>query len=586
MALSDAFLQELREKADIENIISSYVSLRRRGKTFNGLCPFHNEKTPSFTVYPETQSFYCFGCGAGGDAITFIRRIENLDYIEAVKVLAERVGMNVPEQNDYDRGYSELRRRVYEANREAAKFYHSVLLSPQGRVCLEYFQKRGVSEKMLTRFGLGCAPDSWDALLGHLTSLGFKPEELAAANLVRKSERNNRTHYFDNFRNRVMFPIMDLRGNVIAFGGRVLDDSKPKYVNTSDTPVYKKSQGLFALNLAKNGNERKLILAEGYMDVIALHQAGFTNAVAGLGTALTKEQAGIISRYADEVVLSYDADEAGQEATRKAIAVLSQTGLKIKVLRLTGGKDPDEIIRKHGKERYRSLLEGAANDIEFKLLAQRERFDTETSDGKLGFLKAASEILASCGVLERDIYATALSNELGVSKTSISSLIADISKKDMRSRERSQLKVEQKHLSEIDKDVNPQRRRQLRAAKAEEILIASLLNNPDFFKSIDAKIKPEDFVTDFNSRVFTVLSQRIRDGRGTDLAYLSGDFSPDEMGAVARMLSLIPTLGNTVKECDDCIKVISEEKNKAQAVNPAELGDEEFKKLFERKNDR
>ncbi|NLA76277.1 MAG: DNA primase [Clostridiales bacterium] len=582
MALSDAFLQELREKAEIEDIISSYVSLRRRGKTFSGICPFHNEKTPSFTVYPETQSFYCFGCGKGGDVITFIRQIENLDYMEAVKTVAERVGLNVPVQNEHDQAYAGLRRRVYEANREAARFYYGVLHSPEGAECLEYFRSRGVSEKMLTRFGLGCAPQSWDALLKHLTAQGFKPDELVAANLVRSSNRNNRTSYYDNFRNRVMFPIMDLRGNVIAFGGRVLDDSKPKYVNTSDTPVYKKSQGLFALNLAKNGNERKLILAEGYMDVIALHQAGFTNAVAGLGTALTKEQAGIISRYADEVTLSYDADEAGQEATRKAITILSQTGVKIKVLRLRGGKDPDEIIRKHGKERFRSLLDGAANDIEFKLLAQREKFDTETSDGKLGFLKAAAGVLASCGALERDIYATTLANELGVSKTSIISLAAEIAKKNAKARERSELRTAQKHIDETDKDVNPQRRKLLRAAKAEEILLATVMNNPDFLKSIEQKIKPADFVTDFNRRVFEVLSERISSGKGTELTYLSGEFSPDEMGAVARILSLGSTVSNTVRECDDCIKVISEEKNKAYAVNPAQLGDEEFRRLFEK----
>lgn len=322
-------------KTDIEALISSYVALKRRGRTLNGLCPFHNEKTPSFTVYPETQSFYCFGCGAGGGALTFVRRAENLDYIEAVKLLAQRAGMAMPEDG-VDESLSLQRKRILEANREAARFFHQCLMSAQGRHALDYFIKRGFTAATIRHFGLGYAPDSWDSLRKHLSAQGFRDDELELANLLQRSRRNP-SNYYDNFRNRVMVPIIDLRGNIVAFGGRVLDDSKPKYINTSDTLVYKKSQGVFALNFAKSNIEKEIILAEGYMDVIALHQAGFKNAVACLGTALTEEQARIIARYTSEVVLAYDADNAGQTAARRAIQIFNRTGLKVRVLRLSGG---------------------------------------------------------------------------------------------------------------------------------------------------------------------------------------------------------------------------------------------------------
>lgn len=344
MRLSDSFLEQLRANTDIESVISPYVNLRRRGKNLVGLCPFHNEKTPSFTVYPENGSFYCFGCGVGGDVITFVRRMENLDYMEAVKQLADRAGMALPEDG-YDDTLAKKRTAVLAANRAAAKFFHSQLFTDRGRHALNYFLDRGLTMETIRHFGLGFAPDDWRALKNHLNEQGFDDILLESANLLRRSDKNGKVSYYDNFRNRVMFPIIDPRGNVIAFGGRVLDDSKPKYINTSDTLVYKKSNGVFALNFAKNGNDGKLIIAEGYMDVIALHQAGFTNAVACLGTALTKEQANLLSRYADEIILSYDADEAGQKATARALGIFGTTGMEIKVLRLTGGKDPDEIIK-------------------------------------------------------------------------------------------------------------------------------------------------------------------------------------------------------------------------------------------------
>ena len=330
--ISDEFIEQLRMNNDIVSVISPYVDLRRRGKNLIGLCPFHNEKTPSFTVYPDTQSFYCFGCGAGGEIISFVRRIENIDYIEAVKSLADRSGMPMPEDG-YDDSLIIKRKRVYEMNKEAAKFFHQTLMSEEGKVALEYYLSRGYTMSTIRKFGLGYAPDSWDSLLRHLRKLGYSYEEVYEADLAKKSTKTDKTRYYDNFRNRVMVPIIDVRGRVVAFGGRVLDDSKPKYVNSSDTLVYKKSLGVFSLNNAKNSNDGQLMAVEGYMDVIALYQAGFTNTVAALGTAFTPEMAKLLSRYADEILLCFDNDEAGRKATERAIQVLALWDLKLRLSR-------------------------------------------------------------------------------------------------------------------------------------------------------------------------------------------------------------------------------------------------------------
>lgn len=583
--LSDAFLQELRSKIDIEEIVAPYVNLRRRGRTYTGLCPFHNEKTPSFTVYPENQSFYCFGCGAGGDAITFVRRMENLDYMEAVKSLADRAGLALP-QDGYDDTLMKQRRRILEANREAARYFHETLFTPAGEAALAYLQGRGLSMKMIRHFGLGCAPDRWDGLLQHMRQKGYSEAELVSANLARRSEKNNRSSCYDNFRNRMMIPIIDLRGNVIAFGGRVLDDSKPKYVNTSDTLVYKKSQAIFALNFAKSANAGRLILAEGYMDVIAYHQAGFTNAVACLGTALTREQARLLSRYADEVVLSYDADGAGQEATRRAIGIFNEIGMKLRVLRLTGGKDPDEILRRHGPDRLRDLIEGAANDVEYRLLREREKFDVSTSDGKVGFLTAAVNVLAQVdSAIERDVYAGRLASELEVSKEAILSQL----QKAARARRRTQEKTVMRTMQQMDHSpnnaANPERAKHLRAAKAEEILIATLMQSPDFLPKLEERVSPDDFVTDFNRRVFTALCGLIHEGCAPELPLLSARFTPEEMGAISGILAQGATISNTVAECGDCIKVLSEEKAKLETTDPASASDDEFLAFFRKKSD-
>lgn len=573
---TESFMSELRDKNPIEEVISNYVELKRSGRTLRGLCPFHNEKTPSFFVYPETSSYYCFGCGAGGDVVTFIRSIENLDYVDSVKFLADRAGITMPTNSGENDSALNLRKRIYEANRAAARFFHETLYTDKGKAQLEYLTGRGVSKQMITHFGLGAAPEEWGALLEHLTGMGFKRDELVAANLVRVSEKNGKKHYFDAFRGKVMFPVIDLRGNVVAFGGRVLDNSKPKYINTSDTLAYKKSNELFALNFAKNGNNRKIILCEGYMDVIALHSAGFTNAVAGLGTALTPEQVSLISRYADEVSLCYDNDEAGQKAVRAALKLFSKTGVKVKVIKLSGGKDPDEIIKVHGSDRFRRLLEGADNDIEYNLSRAREKYITDTADGKLGFLKEAVSILSSRGELECDIYSGRLSDELEVSKEAIMSQIKSEKRKRERVRQKTTLETAEKQSRMLNNALDGERNKNIRAAKAEDVLLKSLLCNASFYNKLKDELYDELFVTPLNKRLFSVIKERLQNGESVELSYLSQFFTSEETAAVARLFSDKLNVSNTLGECRDCINVLKKEREKLNRPNPAALNDEDF----------
>ena len=579
MAIDDRFLEELRSKNDITDLISAYVNLgRRQGRTCKGLCPFHNERTPSFTVYEDTQSFYCFGCGAGGDAVSFVMKIENLDYIEAVKKLAQRAGLSMPEDG-YDDSVLKKKKRMYEANKEAARFFHECLLREENRFALDYLLRRGFSMQTIKHFGLGYAPDSWDSLKKHMNSKGYYNSELFEADLLKKSNKNGTDRFYDNFRHRMMTPIIDVRGNIIGFGGRVLDDSKPKYINTADTLVYKKSNQVFALNFAKNGNYDSFIVAEGYMDVIALHQAGFTNSVACLGTALTKEQASLIKRYVGEVVLSYDSDEAGQKATQRALSIFSDAGLRVRVLSLRGGKDPDEIIKKQGREGFKMLLDGASNDIEYNLLKIRNKYDTQTTDGKTKFLLDAAKYLSTLrSPIERDTYASKLSEETGVSKESIISQIKTFYVQRSRTQKRETLEKEKRKSFGMNDKINPESRDNFRGAKAEEVLLATLFRNTDFWGKIKDEVSAEDFVTSFNRRVFVKLVERIEEGRDTELTVFAKDFSQDEMGRLSKLFNMM--VSNTVQECRDCIKVLKEEKAGQANGNVAQMSDEEFAKLF------
>lgn len=573
MALSDSFLQELKMKTDIEDVISTYVTLKRRGATLVGLCPFHNEKTPSFTVYPATQSFYCFGCGAGGDAITFLKKIENLDYLDAVKTLAQRAGLQMP-QEGFDDSLSKRRRRILEMNREAARFYHSVLLSSEGKVGYDYYIGRALSAATINHFGLGFAPNQWDALLKHMRAKGYQPAELVDAGLARKGQKG----YYDNFRNRVMTPIIDVRGNVIAFGGRVLDDSKPKYINTGDTLVYKKTNELFALNFAKDSKEDALILCEGYMDVIAMHQAGFTNAVAGCGTALTTEQVRLISRYAKEVILTYDADEAGQKALQKAMTLFDQTDVKVRIPALVGGKDPDEIIRTYGRDKFKGMLEGASNETEFRLLALRRQYNLATTQGKIDFIGGALQILATLPPVEQDLYVSRLSEELGVERQNMKVQLQDLVTRQGNRREKREFnRIVQENMRKTARETMATDA-SLRKLRAEDRLISLLLRYPDCSR-LCKDFDPQWLTPGFAQRVFTLILQRLENGDGTELMDLRDRLTDDEMGRLSGIIARGGESADAKQEFSDCLQTIRAEQQKKQE-SAAELDDQAFRDLF------
>ena len=584
---SEEFLTELRMRCDIEQTISMYAPLKRRGKNLVGLCPFHNEKTPSFTVYPDSQSFYCFGCGAGGEVISFIRRAENLDYYEAVKFLADRAGMVMPSEG-FDNSMAEKRRRIYEINKEAARFFNSCLFTDEGKEGLDYYKSRGMKKSTITRFGLGFAPNKWDSLLKYMRGKGYSYEELYEANLANKSEKDGRVRFYDSFRNRVMVPIIDVRGNVVAFGGRVLDDSKPKYINSSDTLVYKKSLGVFGLNFAKNSKENRLILVEGYMDAITLHQAGFDNVIACLGTAFTGEMAHLLSRYADEILLCYDNDEAGQKATARALGVLNSIGMKVRVVHLSGGKDPDEILRKFGPERVRSLIDGAANDIEYALLSARNKFDLATSDGKMKYLDAVADILANTkNNIAQDIYSSRLAEELSVSKESIIARINQIGRKKKYAEDKNKFrKIQQEAMreatkAEIANDTN------IKVIKAQEMLIAFLYYNPDKYRFIEDDISAEDFSVGDNKAIFKALCERIKGELSLEYTFFTESLTSEQMSAFVKMCKNNQELVSSEKVCYDCIQIIANSKKKSEAkTSVGTLSDEDYLKLFNKKQNK
>lgn len=577
-SLSDSFLQELRLKTDVVDLISSYVSLKKRGNTYVGLCPFHNEKTPSFTVYENTQSFYCFGCGAGGDGVSFMRKIENLDYIDAVKVLAQRAGMQMPDEG-YDDSLSKKRRVILQINRETARFYHNYMMSERGKVGLQYFLNRGLSQKTIRHFGLGYAPNNWDELFKHLKSKGYNVSDMLAAGVVRKGEKG----YYDYFRNRVMTPIIDVRGNFIAFGGRVLDDSKPKYINTSDTLVYKKTNEVFGLNYAKDSGKDSLILCEGYMDVIAMHQAGFTNAVAGCGTALTNEQVRLLSRYAKEIILVYDNDEAGQKALNKAISLFDQVDVKISIPTLSGGKDPDEIIKNFGRARFADMLENSSNEVEFAIMKLRRGFNLQTTQGKSQFASEAVKILANATPIERDLYLSRLADELGIEKRAFQAQLAEY-----RSRmAKGQKKREYNKI--IDDDLRRTRKESFEAdtstvsLKAQARVIGLLMTYPDCYLLCN-DLSPDEFTAGFYRKAYEAVTQRIRDNLSLELIMFNEGFTDEEMGKFTQLVSVSQNSSNPKKEFTDCINVIDNEYKKQNLKNTSEMNDDDFRNFFSKKN--
>ena len=534
-------IEEIKFRCDIVDVISGYVQLKRAGSNYAGLCPFHSERTPSFTVFPSTRNFYCFGCGAGGDVITFIMKRENVDYMTAVDMLAKRAGITLPEDDGRRSGETVRRERFLAMNREAARFYHACLCDRGvGGAGMDYLTGRGLSGATIRHFGLGFAPDGFSSLTPHLMKLGYTPEEMSAAFLCGISKKNGRP--YDYFRNRVIFPIIDVAGNVVAFGGRVMDSSLPKYLNTSDTPVFKKSRNLFALNFARTVCSERLILCEGYMDVIALHAHGCENAVATLGTALTSEQARIMSRYTKQVILCYDSDDAGQRATARAMKIFAEVGLDVRVLRITGAKDPDEFLNKTGpdsRERFKLMLDRSRAQFEYKLESVLSKHDISVVDEKI---KAAGEL---CGIIseissqaERDVCIGVVSEKLAIPRDSLKNDVSRIIRSREKTRRNEEMEQIIRQTAGFGDHVNVDTVKNAGIVSVEENILGILMLYPEQIGNIKSgklKLDAEDFFSEFNRKVFKEIIARSDDTRAFDFGSLGEVFDPDSMGRITRM---------------------------------------------------
>lgn len=529
--IPETFLEELKSASDIEQVISQYVGLKRRGRHLTGLCPFHSEKTPSFTVYPDSQSYYCFGCHAGGDVITFIRTAENLEYIEALRLLCERAGLQLPDSGVDDRA-ARLKSRVLEINREAARFFHEQLNADSGLAARSYLIGRGLLKKTVRHFGIGFAPAGWSGLLDHMLKKGFHPQELEASALIAKG----RNGFYDTFRERVMFPIIDLRGNIVGFGGRAMGGRGPKYLNSSDTPVFKKSRHLFALGFAKAHCAETLILGEGYMDVVAMHQAGFENAVATLGTSLTEEQARLCGQYAREVVIAYDSDGAGQSAASRAINLFAAIGMPVRVLELQDAKDPDEFIKKFGSERFGSLLSGGKSAIQFEIGKLKSRHDLMTSEGTFAFLNDFCRLMSGIdNDIQRSLYIGEVSRELDVDKNSLVSTTEGIRKKKAAARRKKDAHNVKVYAQDNAGSSAGTARLDLAAHIAEEKLICLLMKNPDYYGVVEGNIHAEDFADQTHGKIFSALELELGNNRSPQMIQLSQILEPREMAALSRI---------------------------------------------------
>lgn len=576
MPLSEQFLEQIRESNEISSVMSSYVNLKRAGRDSVCLCPFHSEKTPSCHIYGDTQSFYCFGCGAGGDVITFIRLIERLDYIESVRFLAQRAGIPMPEE-DYDQS-AQARQRLLEINREAARFFRDILLSEKGAEGRQYLAERRLSENTVRKYGLGYAPESWDTLKNHMMSKGYGERELAEAALLSRGKNGNT---YDKFRHRVMFPIIDRRGNIIAFGGRTLEKDAPaKYLNSDETLVFHKRSSLFSLNFAKNTKEKFLILCEGYMDVISLNQAGFDNAVATLGTAITPEQARLMHQYCEQVVISYDSDGAGQKATMKAINLLGEAGIEARVLQMTGAKDPDEYVKKYGADGFRLLLQQSGGAISFELQKLTAGLDMESPEGRSAYLKKAVNLLADVdNRIDRMVYISDTAKLCGMGSGEIEKAVE----------ERRRVKSYSLKKEETKMLINPPKSRSgapMGAAspseKAQRGVIAFMLHSPDMLAKIQSELNEEDFEEGFYRNLYKFTAERIKKGESTELSAMGGEFSAQEMGKITGIIhenNLLPYQKERLREY---MNVLIKSRDRYGGKKPGEMTDDELRQQMER----
>ena len=525
MTFSDQFLDEVRARNDIVDVVSRYTSLARRGSGYVGLCPFHNEKTPSFSVSQDRQFFHCFGCGVGGDVISFLMKIENLDFPDAVTQLAERAGLPLPAVDEHTQQSRKRRERALALHTEAARYFHAQLHSAAGREALSYLTGRGLSAATITRFGLGFAPPGWDGLISAMAQLSFTKQELLDAGLAVSGKNGG---IYDRFRNRVMFPIIDVRGAVIGFGGRVMDDSTPKYLNSPETALFNKRRNLFALNLAKKSSAEAMILAEGYMDVIALHQAGFDSAVASLGTSLTEEQVKLISRYKKQVVIAYDSDTAGVRAATRAIELLRPAGVSVRVLRMKDAKDPDEYIKKFGREQIVRLLQQSEADCEYKLSSVRAKHELSTDEGRVAYLREAVGVLAGImSPVEREIYIARVAKDAGVSAQAVTLEVGRAHKKEMRRREREESHKNLAPVSAIQPKERAMRFDNPRSAVAEEGVLAALVVRNDWIDPVAEQLSAEDFSSPMLAEIYQEILRQHQDGREVGAAGVLGALSPE-----------------------------------------------------------
>lgn len=550
MAFPASFLDELTARNPIEDVVGQYVALTRRGSNLFGLCPFHSEKTASFSVAPDKGIYYCFGCHKGGGPINFIMEIEGLDYPDAVRFLAKRSGMEVPEDAEYRSTYKK-QERLRALCKDAARYYYNQLNGPAGQPGRDYLVKRGLSKQTVTRFGIGFAPEGWSGLMDTMTKNGYTKEELLEAGLVVKSQKGS---LYDRFRNRLMFPIIDVRGNIIGFGGRVMDDSKPKYLNSPETIIFNKRKNLFALNIAKKSKQGRIILTEGYMDAISLHQYGFDCAVASLGTALTEEHAQMLAKYTNQVVLTYDGDEAGQNATRRAIPMLEKAGLQVKVLRMQGAKDPDEFLKKYGADKFKVLLERSENHAEYRLLSLQNKYDLAVDEQRIQFLKEASELVASLSnAVEREVYGTRAAEAAGITPQAMQ---VEVNKAYKRRTAREKKRQEQQDL-----DVAAQRQPKekslrysnLTSASAEECILRQILKEPEAME--DLKLLPEQFSAPVLGKAYGILKRCYEEGRPVTLRSLEQDLTPEEMNHLTKVVAERDELVSE-QALQDCVAVV------------------------------
>ena len=575
MAFPESFLEEVREKNPIEEVVGQYVTLTRRGSNLFGLCPFHNEKTASFSVVPAKSMYYCFGCHKGGGVINFIMEIEGLDYPDAVRNLAARAGITVPE--DDSRQESSLRRKeqLWALCRDAARHYHGVLRSPEGKEGLDYLRSRGLSAETITRFGLGFAPNRWDSLKNAMLAKGYTEKDLLDAGLLSSGESRKqpgKRYSCDRFRNRVMFPIIDVRGNVIGFGGRIMgsDENTAKYLNSPETLIFNKRKNLFALNAAKKTKRDMLVLTEGYMDTITMHQYGFDCAVASLGTSLTEEQAKLISRYTKQLVLCYDGDAAGQSAAKRAIGILEETGVAVRVLRMQGAKDPDEFLKKYGAERFQKLLGASESQNNYQLESIRRKYDLTADDQKVSFLREAAELvsgMSSAG--EREVYAARAAEMAGITADAMKIEVSRAYNRKKRAKEKNEEKKKLQPARTYRSENRALRIENPRSAVAEEGLLNQILLEPTLLR-MTASLAAENFSVELWGRVYAWMCARHQEGLEISVGAMAADFTPEELAQLARISGSSDATVNE-KAVRDYVDVILTEKTKKSGRDVMEV---------------